>query len=494
MTLTINTDASINWQKQIGGYAFWIRHGDTDIRASGRIVHAKTPDDAEIEAVIQAVFSVLSSPIAGISEMVIVGDNHGAMVRIQQKYHYKDIQAKVASIAIKKAMKRLKIPMCTFMHVKAHTDNENEHSVWNRWCDEEARSVMRHHTRQSAACKGAAVSLKTVTKTITTNKPEHMELTLITTELSPIEQGLAKLKTEYSGLKIASIDDKEGYEKVYNGIQVLTKTRTSLDDAKKKLKEQTIAWNKKVDSEYNRIWDAIKAIETPLRDERARVDAEIEAEKERKKNADLIVLQNRIEQCMEQGMTLSEGKYILGTIAVTSEAIRKADDVKFVQFIEKVKSEKRILDEAAEAKRMADEEAAEELKRQQEEVAAQKAALDKQAEEQAKHQEVIESAQGIVEKELNRMADDVKQDAPEHIQTMGRMARTVTTMPLAGTKVDGVPEATDRERLTEFAKFLTDFGPSSVPIVTEAWAVAIANKMKEQFQKMADYVLKNMPQ
>ena len=344
------------------------------------------------------------------------------------------------------------------------------------------------HTKQAAACKGAAVSLNV------TNNQTHMDLTLITTELNPVEQGLSKLKTEFSGLKIASAQDKDGYEKVHNAIQVCTKTRTSLDDAKKKLKEHTIAWNKKVDAEYNRIWDAIKTIETPLRDERARIDAEIEAEKERKKNADLIVFQNRVEQCMAQGMTLVDGKYAIGTLAVTSEAIRKADDMKFIQFIEKEKNEKRILDEAEAERKQKEQEAAEELKRQQEEVAQQKAALDKQAEEQAAQQAVIEAAQGIVEKELNRMVDEVHGELPLTHSPSGFSVGEGIIQAARNTSSAGtIYTPTDRQKMTEFAKFLTDFGPSSVPIVTEDWAVAIAAKIKEQFGKMADYVLKNMP-
>ena len=103
---------------------------------------------------------------------------------------------------------------------------------------------------------------------------------------TPVELGVAddvigELRTRLTGRKA---DTHAGYEMVRAGIAEVTKYRTGVDRAGKELKASAVAYQKKVNAEVNRVKGLLLEIETPLCEEKARIDDE--AERLRKEKED----------------------------------------------------------------------------------------------------------------------------------------------------------------------------------------------------------------
>lgn len=117
-----------------------------------------------------------------------------------------------------------------------------------------------------------------------------MEMPAVKPDLSVVklnvtDQAIADLKGKYLHLKISGLEDKEGYKLVYAARQDVKKTRVGVSAYAKSLREDALAWQKKVVSEEKRVVAELESIENHLQgqeDEYNRLKAERDAEIERK--------------------------------------------------------------------------------------------------------------------------------------------------------------------------------------------------------------------
>ena len=97
--------------------------------------------------------------------------------------------------------------------------------------------------------------------------------------LGVADEVVAGLRSRLTGL---SADTHAGYELVKAGIAEVSKLRTGVEAARKRLVEPHVASQKKTNAEAKRVKEMLLEIETPLREEKARIDDE--AERQRKEN------------------------------------------------------------------------------------------------------------------------------------------------------------------------------------------------------------------
>ena len=125
---------------------------------------------------------------------------------------------------------------------------------------------------------------------------------------------IAQKKQEYAGLKITGIDDKEGYENVRKALSEVVKMRTSVGKTKTLIKADYLEIGRAIDGEAKRLTESILEIENPLREEKERIDAEIQAEKERAEKEAEAKLKVRVETLKASGLKYEEPFYSIGDI------------------------------------------------------------------------------------------------------------------------------------------------------------------------------------
>lgn len=91
---------------------------------------------------------------------------------------------------------------------------------------------------------------------------------------SPAEAEIAVLKEKYGALKA---DTPEGYDQVSRALREVVSTRTQIEARRKQLKEDSLSWGRQVDIAAKKLQALVAEVETPLRAEKDRVDAEKEA-------------------------------------------------------------------------------------------------------------------------------------------------------------------------------------------------------------------------
>ena len=103
-----------------------------------------------------------------------------------------------------------------------------------------------------------------------------------------------ELAKEFLPLKIQSVEDKEGYSEVTKALRFIVSKRTAVEDKRKELKADSLAYGRAVDARAKEITALLEPIESHLKDEKNRIDTVIErlkAEEEEKKQA---FINNRI--------------------------------------------------------------------------------------------------------------------------------------------------------------------------------------------------------
>ena len=133
---TINSDASVDISKGVGGYAIWIRTDHTCIKLADRF-KGKVNDSnmAEIMAVINAIYVVLMRKIS-VDVLVINTDNK--MCRDIINRRRKNVPDKFTEVfnTLNELCRHFKI--CYAKHIKGHTKLDTARHHVNRWCDEYA--------------------------------------------------------------------------------------------------------------------------------------------------------------------------------------------------------------------------------------------------------------------------------------------------------------------------------------------------------------------
>lgn len=178
-------------------------------------------------------------------------------------------------------------------------------------------------TKKAAGQAAERTAGKEVAKKTGINMPVKMNITNASLEV---------LRHKYA--KVPDVSKKEGYEVARLGIAEIRTLRTGLGDCKKEKKAEAIAFNKRVDTEYNRVLDILVAIETPLKTAKDAEDAKKEAAREEKRKAEetrKFKINQKINEIREIAFSFTDE---------TSEAIREQiDAVKEIQITKDIYEE-----------------------------------------------------------------------------------------------------------------------------------------------------------
>jgi hypothetical protein len=99
------------------------------------------------------------------------------------------------------------------------------------------------------------------------------------------EAGLTALESKYA--TVPDVRDKDGYELCRIGIGELRGLRVGVDKRRKELKADALDYCNRVESTAKQITARIVALEEPMKTAKQIVDAEVEAEKEARRNAEI---------------------------------------------------------------------------------------------------------------------------------------------------------------------------------------------------------------
>jgi hypothetical protein len=198
--------------------------------------------------------------------------------------------------------------------------------------------------------------------------------------LNVTDSEIARMKEDFMSLTINGIEDKAGYKKVFESRQIVKKTRTGLVKYADELKEKALVWQRKVNSEKNRVVGELEAIEAHLQSEEDKIEKEKEAIRVAAERAESARVQTRIDKLAAYGF------------GVDYETVKIIDDASFETVLANAKSEyEKNLAAKAEADRLAKEEDAR-LKAEREE-------LQKLREQQAHAQKIIDENNARIKKE-----------------------------------------------------------------------------------------------
>ena len=118
-----------------------------------------------------------------------------------------------------------------------------------------------------------------------------------------------ELKKEYLSLTIASLDDKEGYEKVSKGLRLMVRKRNEIDEKRKELKADAIRYGTLVDDKAKEYTALIAPIEAHLRSEKEKIDGEKKRIEEEKELAKQKKIAQRHQQLLDAGMYILNESY-----------------------------------------------------------------------------------------------------------------------------------------------------------------------------------------
>jgi hypothetical protein len=207
---------------------------------------------------------------------------------------------------------------------------------------------------------------------------ETMENKLM--KLTATDEAIADFKERYLGLTIKGVDDKEGLKAVYKARQDVKNTRVSLTKYADSLKQDALAWQRKVNAEEKRVVAELKAIEDYLQEE----EDKIEAEKERLRREEELKETQRI-QSMIQAL-------VQYNVSVDYAVLKYITEEGFAELLENAKEEHRIAQE-----KKAEEERLAQIERER--IEAERKELEELREKQAEQQRIIDQQREALEEQ-----------------------------------------------------------------------------------------------
>jgi len=207
------------------------------------------------------------------------------------------------------------------------------------------------------------------------------------TKFDVVIPAVAELSKEFLPLKITSIDDVEGYTEVSKALRFIVSKRTAVEDKRKELKADSLAYGRAVDARAKEITEMLSPIELHLKSEKDRIDAEKEEIKKREEEAKLAVINERSNTLIRLGGTILMTEYVwksrinnteISTPRINLEIFSDEEFDEFVGLIVKEKETEDAQIKAEEEKKLAEQgKLAEEQKQLQEEKAKFQAEQDK---------------------------------------------------------------------------------------------------------------------
>jgi hypothetical protein len=136
---------------------------------------------------------------------------------------------------------------------------------------------------------------------------------LVKTELTKFDTvvpAIEELKAELLPLVIKDLEDAEGYKAVSEALRFVVKKRTSIEEKRKELKADSLAYGKAVDARAREITQMLSPIEEHLRGQKEKVDAELLKIEEAKELEKQKVLQDKHNKLLSAGMQLIGNQYV----------------------------------------------------------------------------------------------------------------------------------------------------------------------------------------
>jgi len=136
---------------------------------------------------------------------------------------------------------------------------------------------------------------------------------LVKTELTKFDDVVPKieeLKAQCLPLIINGLDDVDGYKAVSDALKFVVKKRTSIEDKRKELKADSLAYGKAVDARAKEITQMLSPIEEHLREQKEQVDAEFLRIEENKVAEKQKVMEARHKSLLDVGMQLIGNQYV----------------------------------------------------------------------------------------------------------------------------------------------------------------------------------------
>lgn len=127
-----------------------------------------------------------------------------------------------------------------------------------------------------------------------------------------VEAAVSQYKEQFLPLKINGIEDKEGYAEVSQALRLMVSKRTKIEAKRKELKEDSLKYGRAIDAEAKRLTALLSPIEEHLKQEKQRVDDEL----------DRIAKQAEMER-LQKIQQRSNALYDLGAVMINDEFIFK---------------------------------------------------------------------------------------------------------------------------------------------------------------------------
>jgi ribonuclease HI len=148
MTITINTDASYSEIHNIGTFAFWVTTSQGRFWGSGVLKKVIDVNDAEIQAIGNALHALNKKNYPVITHIYINTDSTSAIGHIEKK-SVKYPSGRVVNDLLQNM--RFKAgdvkKYYSLRHVKGHSGKGSPRKYVNDWCDKRSRKELRDHIK-----------------------------------------------------------------------------------------------------------------------------------------------------------------------------------------------------------------------------------------------------------------------------------------------------------------------------------------------------------
>ena len=189
---------------------------------------------------------------------------------------------------------------------------------------------------------------------------------------------IEELKKEFLPLKIISIEDVDGYNTVAKSLRFIISKRTAIEDKRKELKADSLAFGRAVDARAKEITEMLSPIEKHLKYEKEKIDSEKEAIAKKIEEEKLLKIKLRHDTLISCQMFLIGNEYVWQSkfdlsnkeelLSINLETLSDEDFEKIIYSLKKLQEQENILIESEkekerqekikieeEAKRIADE-------------------------------------------------------------------------------------------------------------------------------------------
>jgi hypothetical protein len=179
------------------------------------------------------------------------------------------------------------------------------------------------------------------------------------TKYDAVVPKIEELSAEFLPLTIVSIEDKEGYEKVSKALRLMVSKRTDVEKKRKELKADSIAFGKAVDERAKEIVEMLIPIEQHLKEEKERIDKELEEIEAQKEQERIQRIKDRDFMLIKAGMRLVGNEYIWNSpiendedITLMAINLETFDDIDFNDFFDEITGAVRKAEQKLEAEKL----------------------------------------------------------------------------------------------------------------------------------------------